>query len=54
MTTKEIKSNQEKLTKELNKLKAYATSLAKALNKLNIEVPLPNWKEEEKTSETTN
>lgn len=53
MTTKEIKEKQEQFTKELNKLKAYTTSLAKALVKQNIEVSLPNWKEEVKP-ETTN
>ena len=48
MTTKETQEALEKRDKEINKLKSYNTRLAKALNKAGVEVPIPNWKEENK------
>lgn len=48
MTTKEINQKIAELTKELNKVKSYATRLANKLNENNIEVPKTNWTDEEK------
>lgn len=46
MTTKQINKKIQKLTIELNKVKAYATKLAKKLKENNLEVPLTNWNEQ--------
>ncbi len=52
MTTDEkIELGDAKITKELNKVKAYCTKLAKALTKAGVEVPATNWSKEEPKEE---
>jgi hypothetical protein len=46
MTTKQINNKIEKLTIELNKVKTYATKLAKKLIENKIDVPTTNWSEQ--------
>lgn len=45
MTTKEVNKKLAELNKEINKVKAYATKLAKKLIENDIDVPLTNWAE---------
>ena len=46
MTTREINEKFAAMTKEVNKVKAYNTRLAKTLIEHDIKVPQTNWADE--------